>query len=143
MTATVQEVLDGVASRLATIGFKQTKSYPPQEISPPAVHVVATSGEVETMDAGVTVLTFDIFLFTGAQIDRAGYQAAMRHVDATGDLSVMAAINDANSNETGFAGISGVSAACMAWRFLDQDDVDGFDAYGVVFSGLALITKEP
>ena len=141
MTATVQEVLDAVADVLKAIGFKQAKGYPPQEISPPAVHVVASSGEIETMNDGVLDLRFDIYVFTGAQIDRAGYQAAMKYVDATGDLSVMYAINHANEGQS-FNGVSNVSAACLFWRFLEENEVDGFQAYGVVFSGQALITKE-
>ena len=141
MTATVQEVLDAVAASLAPIGFKQAKAYPPQEISPPCAFVVATSGDIETMTAGVLDLRFDVFVFTGAQIDRAGYQAAMKYVNGTGDLSVMAAINGGNSGQS-FGGVSNVKAACIAWRFLNEDEVDGFQAYGVVFSGQALITKE-
>ena len=141
MTATVQEVLDAVADTLGLIGFKQVKAYPPQEISPPAAHVVATSGMIETMNDGVLDLRFEVFVFTGAQIDRAGYQSAMKYVNATGSLSVMAAVNGGNSGQT-FNGVSNVTAACISWRFLDQDEVDGFQAYGVVFSGQALITKE-
>lgn len=143
MTTTVAQVLEGFAERVRTVPSLSGRvtDYVPQQVNPPCAFTALVNGGVETMTSGVLSVNVDIYVLTGKQVDRAGYRAALRYLDAEGIDSVMAAINGGNNGQS-FAGFSNVNAACISWRFVNDEEVGAFSAYGVVFPAVALITKE-
>lgn len=127
----VSEVMDGVADRLRTIPNLRVSFFTPDQVNPP--HAVVGMPEVvsyhSTMRRGLCELTLGVMVFVPGVDDRTGQTALGAYASATGDRSVVTAIE-------GDTRLGGAASSCIvtAFRPFGRQDVNGAQLYVGEFS---------
>lgn len=94
MAATIEQMMAGLKTRLATISGLRASDFAPDNPSPPcAFPLVPTIPSYrETFGRGSYVIPFQVVVLTGAQLDRVGQHRLAGYADQTGATSIRAAI---------------------------------------------------
>lgn len=94
MAATIEQVMTGIETRLATITGLQAYDFAPDNPTPPCAFplVPAIPSYRETFQRGRYVIPLQVALLTGAQLDRPGQHKLAAYASQTGDNSIRAAI---------------------------------------------------
>lgn len=93
MAATIEEIMTGLETRLATITGLRTTDYAPDNPQVPAAFpLVPAFTYRETMGRGTYTLPFRIAVLVSGQLDRIGQHKLAGYVNQTGDASIRAAL---------------------------------------------------
>lgn len=124
MAATIEQVMTGLKTRLATISGLQAYDYAPDNPSPPCAFplVPAIPSYREAMGRGVYVVTYRVVVLTGAQLDRTGQAALAGYANPTGSASVRQALEDGDKTLGGL----------VRDLVVDGFDPDGLQEVGLV-----------
>lgn len=123
MAATIPQIMTGLRDRLATISGLRAYDYAPDDPQPPCAFplVPPIPSYRESMKRGTYVLTVQVVVLTGAQLDQRGQQALAGYANPTGSTSVRAALEDVDKT------LSGI---------INDLVVDSFDPQGLEEVGL-------
>ena len=123
-----------LADRASAVSGLRVLPRPMSTVQPPALFVALSDIATVAMGRGLDALNFDLFIFTGAQVET-GYDALCEYADPTGPKSIRAAFwNDRT------CGLADFDAFVSGFRILGSEEVDAFRAYGGVFT-IAVHTK--
>lgn len=121
MAATIEQIMTGLKTRLATIPGLQALDFAADNPTPPtAFPLVPAFDYRQTMRRGSYTLPFRIAVLTGAQLDREGQMNLAGYANQTGATSVRAAIEADNT-------LGGI---------VSETVVDDFDPQGLESVGL-------
>lgn len=135
--ASLAELHDALADRLATISGLQVFAYPPQGVTPPVAFPELSGWQPIAMGRkGRKTYTFTVRVFTAQALrPQDGYRVLMEFADSSGARSIDVAIWDGNDAAAGtFAGVADTSAFVSGFQVLGQDQIDAFEAYGGEFT---------
>lgn len=131
MAPTIEQIMDGLEARLATISGLRVSDVSPGQISPPCAivgvpaitsyHATFGSGRMTLDDLTVTVLV-------SAAIDRVGQKKLAGYANPTGSTSIKAAVE-------GDKTLGGVVDDCIvvSFRPLGLDEVGVIGYFGGIF----------
>lgn len=96
MAATIPQIMTGLKGRLATISGLRALDYAPDSPNPPCAFplVPPIPSYREAMGRGTYMVTVQIVVLTGAQLDRTGQRALAGFANPTGSTSIRAALED-------------------------------------------------
>lgn len=127
---TVLQVMQGIETRLKTIDGLRASYFVADQINPPqaVVGVPPIENYRTTMRRGRFQLEPQVYIFVGAQLDRAGQAALAGYADVSGDTSIPAAIE-------GDRTLGGIVDDCVvdSFRPLGMEEVGLIGYYGGVF----------
>lgn len=123
MAATIRQIMDAIGDRLDTIDGLRGRGYAPDNPQPPVAFplIPPITSYRETMKRGTYVITFQVAVLAGAQVDRVGQQRLAGYVDPTGPQSIRAALEDGDRTLGGL---------------INDLVVDSFDPQGLETVGL-------
>ena len=128
---TIQQVMDGIGTRLATIAGLRVAAYVPDQVNPPQA-VVDFPGVIDYHAAFAHgIFRFDptVTILVSQSIDRVGNKALGNYASPTGTNSIHAAIEGDRS-------LGGVVDDCFVvdFRRMTQEEFNGLGYYGGVFT---------
>lgn len=128
--ATVQEIRDGIETRLATIAGLRCADHVPEHVAPP-IAVIAYQGTDFHVASGngLTIQRFFVDLLVGRQDSRTSQAAVHEYVENTGTKSVRAAIE---ADRT--LGLTNTDAVVDSVDMAGFEEVAGTTWLGVRFS---------
>lgn len=128
----LNDVADALAEKLGAIPGLRVHPEVPQQVNPPAAVIGLGSGAFVTFDADTTV-NFGILLLLTASDARRTQRTLRDYCNATGTMSIKAAI-EADGDDLQLAGVStGTSAACNRWDPPGVVTIGTTDYVGVEF----------
>lgn len=93
MAATIEQIMTGLETRLATISGLNVKDFAPgSPVFPSAFPLVPGFEYGATMSRGTYELPFRVAIVVSAALDRVGQMNLARYANQTGDYSIRAAI---------------------------------------------------
>lgn len=137
MAPTLEQVMLGIETRLATISGLRTSAIGPDQIVPPAAVVGVPPVEAyhATFNSNRMLLDFPVTVLVSAALDRVGQLALAGYANPSGATSVKAAIE-------GDKTLGGILDDCivMSFRPLGLEEVGLIGYYGGVFTVRAIST---
>jgi hypothetical protein len=135
VAATIEQIMLGIESRLATITGLRVAEYVPDQINPPqAIVGVPPIPEYRSaMQRGIYRINPTVTVLVSAALDRTGQLKLASYCNVTGDSSIPAAIE---ADKT--LGLAGVECIVTSFEPLGLRDVGALGYYGGVFQ-LAVI----
>jgi hypothetical protein len=132
MAPTIEQVIQGLETRLATISGLRTNEITPDSGNFPLAFVGVPSWDRETMAKGKFTLPLTITVLTSRALDRVGQLQLASYANLTGTSSILVAVE-------GDPTLGGVVDDCKVLRFrpLDTMEIAGIGAYGGLFELLA------
>lgn len=124
MATSIPDIMTALGARLDTISGLRGLSYAPDNPSPPCAFplVPAIDSYRAAMGRGTYVVTYQIVVLTGAQLDRVGQHNLARYANPTGTSSIRAAL------EGGDKTLGGLVNDLV----VDSFDPDGLEQVGVI-----------
>ena len=141
--ATLREIHTAIETRLKTIPGLQTRSHPPQGITPPVAFVQMSRWDTESMSRrGWKQYTFSVIVATSQSVrPQDGYQALIEYADSAGSKSIELAIWDGNDQSAGtFAGLPETDVHVAEFNVLGASAMDALELYGGEFQ-VTVLTK--
>jgi hypothetical protein len=131
MAVTIEQIMLGIETRLATISGLRVAEYAPDQINPPQaiVGVPPVPDYRRTFGAeGYLNIEPTVTVLVSAALDRTGQMKLASYTDKTGGQSIYAAIE---ADKT--LGITGVECIVKSFEPLGLRDVGALGYYGGVF----------
>jgi hypothetical protein len=132
MTAvTLEQIMQGIEGRLATIEGLRTNDIAPDQINPP-VAIVGVPPVPEyhaTMQMGTFRVAATVTVLVSAALDRVGQLKLAGYANPAGSTSIRAAVE---ADKT-LGGLSGVNCIVRSFRPLGLEEVGVIGYYGGVF----------
>lgn len=130
MAPTIEQIMDGIETRLATIPNLRTRNVSPDQIVPPCawVGVPPIPSYHATFGSGRMTLAPTVIVAVSASLDRVGQMRLAGYANPTGATSIKAAIE---ADKT----LGGVVDDCIVVSFQPTglDEVGGIGYYGGIF----------
>jgi hypothetical protein len=126
--ASVQEVLDALATQINTATGLRAYGYVPDDASPPFIFMSLGLIDRGAFRMGQMEFQIDAALFVSKASDRVGQQSAFSFASWGTVPSVWNAIDD-----TPGLGLSGTNAAVLRYRPLGIEEIAGYGYFGGVF----------
>lgn len=140
MAATIEEIMLGIETRLATISGLRVTEYVADQINPPqaVVGVPAIPNYRSAMARGSYSITPTVTVLVSAAVDRVGQLQLARYASPTGPSSVPAAIEGDRQ-----LGATVHDCVVTAFRPLGYDEVGVIGYYGGVFDLTVIASGTP